>query len=86
MNVVHGAGQSDLTLVDHVSQNRAALANAIDGQHNVFIGYGLDKFIILRRSVGFKPGNGRHRRFILLVRVIGYIGHGNASYSSGLQG
>ena len=63
INVIHGACQPDLTLVDHAPQNRAAFTNAIDGQHNVFIGYGLDKFIILRRSVGFKPGNGRHRRF-----------------------
>ena len=54
MNVVHCAGQSDLTLVDHAPQNRTALANAFNGQHYIFMGHGLDKFIVLRRSCGSK--------------------------------
>ena len=47
VNIVHGALQSDLILVGHTPQNRAALANARNGQHHIFIGYGLDEFIIL---------------------------------------
>ena len=63
MNVVHGARQSNLTLVDHAPQNRTALADAFNGQHHIFIGHGLDKFIVLRRSVGIIPGHGSYRRF-----------------------
>ena len=31
VNVVHGARQADLTLVDHTPQNRTALADAFNG-------------------------------------------------------
>jgi hypothetical protein len=47
MNVVHSAFQPDLTLVDHTPQNRAALANALNGQYYIFIAYSPDKFIVL---------------------------------------
>ena len=49
-HIVHRTRQSDLTLVDHLSQQNAPVAELLHGELHVHFRDGLDKLIVLRSS------------------------------------